>query len=1172
MSPSNLAAALPITPENALTIAASPEHSVWVNASAGTGKTNILTRRVLSLLLHGNHPSRILCLTYTKAAAAEMAERIHAQLGGWISLDRRDLVEKLSEIVGRAEVTDAMVRRARTLFAECLEVPDGLKVQTLHGFCQSILQRFPLEAGLIPHFQVAEERRAADLLQQSIKEILLRVKAGEPIAQSLEQLSLLLSGEDSLQQLLQKILGKKHILQRGIDQYGGLDTILQQTAHALEINPQEKTEQIVARICGECDETALRQAADAMLRAGTASEIKDATELMGWLQSDPTLRAEKFEEYSGLFLTKDQTVRKKISNQKSNALWSGTEPALQQEADRILKSIEIIKRQELFEYTRSALIVAQAIFEEYVWQKKRIAALDYDDLISYTLRLLQKPDMAPWVLFKLDGGIDHLLVDEAQDTSLEQWQIIQLLTEEFFAGEGMKKGVSTIFVVGDPKQSIFSFQRADPRALAKMQSYFRDRIFDARQELQIVPLSYSYRSVPAVLEMVDSVFSLGEAKPGVLYFEESTGAKLSVTGEDVLRHVAKRQDAPGLVEIWPVAEKEKSDDAKPWQIPNQRIDTLDAESKLAETIADTIQQWLQRGEMLAANPYARRDKARPIEPGDIMILLRRRHKKFVAAITRALKRRNIPLAGVDRLILSQHIAVMDLTSLGKFLLLPEDDLNLASVLKSPLLQWPADRAEELLFALSYNRGETSLWQKLQERRNDDPIYAKSYDYLLSLYNKVDRLKPFELYSEVLGPLGGRKAMEARLGHECLDPIDEFLNLTLAVGQHTQSLQEFIDWLSLDETEIKRDQNRGRPTEVRIMTVHASKGLQAPIVFLPDTTGLPHTDNRLQDLLADEDRHILLWPPYKAAIQGMYAEYLYENTKAKAAEEYRRLLYVALTRAEDRLYIAGYGSVKDNSWYDLIHKSAMAMLSDNRAQPITLDFPQQQWGGNGFRIGASPLAQFVKNIAPVKLPARLPDWLQAPIASEYKPLQVLIPSHPLLTEPASTSPIISNAYGQQRGRIIHRLLQSLPETDPDSWRQAAERYLAQPVLNLTAEEQADISRETLHLISNPVFRDYFGPNSRAEVPLSGHIGDYVVHAQIDRLVLLPDKVKILDYKTNRPIPQNIGDVPEVYLRQMASYQALVERIYPQKTVETALLWTAKPLLMPLPADILAKYRP
>ena len=753
-------------------------------------------------------------------------------------------------------------------------------------------------------------------------------------------------------------------------------------------------------------------------------------------------------------------------------------------------------------------------------------------------------------MFKLDGGLDHILIDEAQDTNPEQWQIAAALCEEFFAGEGARGQHRTIFAVGDVKQSIFSFQGADPQEFLKMRNHFQERVSAANRPWEIVPLDISFRSTEPVLRAVDAIFAGANAQDGV-----------ALDGGGI-RHVAHRAGQSGLVELWPpvAPEKDDCDDDGALPIARRRLD--EPRARLASAIAATIRRWLNKGEMLPA-------RGRPIRPGDVMVLVRRRNE-FVGELLRALKKHDIPVAGADRLILTQQLAVADLIALGRFLLNPGDDLTLATVLKGPLF----DIGEEALFELAHGRGETALWDRLRQLAHSDARLRTAAERLGALLARVDFTPPYEFYAEILGAEGGRRALARRLGPEAEDPVEEFLGLALAYErEHAPSLQGFLRWLATGDTEVKRDFAARQRDEVRVLTAHGAKGLEAPIVFLPDTMALPKPPDAL---LWTKEGELPLWCPRADFAVAPYAKEK-GALRQRQIDEYRRLLYVALTRAEDRLYICGWQTRQKPSetcWYQLCRDGVAGI-----AAPFDFDatglIGRDGWQGAGLRLESrqSALPKQEACAPEVQLHSPLPGWVRNPSPREPDPPRPLIPSRPAGEEPAVLSPLALGGRDRfKRGLLVHRLLQSLPELPAADRDAAARRFLASPAHGLDAAERDDLRRETLAILDHPDFAPLFGPGSQAEVPLVGLVDGHAVSGQIDRLVVAEDRVLIVDYKTLRPPPATEAEVAPLYLRQIAIYRAALARLYPRHDIRCALLWTEGPRLMPITPERLAAYLP
>ncbi len=1135
-----------LQPEIAQRGASDPAVSAWVAASAGTGKTKVLTDRVLRLMLAGTAPEKILCITFTKAAAAEMAIRIGHTLGRWATLEDGDLSLALADLNG--ERPDRQTQnRARRLFAQVLDAPGGMKIQTIHALCQSLLRRFPLEAGLPPHFALLDERTSAELMAESRQRILR--DPGLFVGPALAEVAGLVNAE-AFGELMLELSRQRGQLSRLREEQGGVELLIAAVRAHLGLAPGEDRVAVLRTASGESafDRRALMGAAEALLD-GSKTDIQRGEALADWLAFSEEKRAQGLEAYAKAFLTADGGIRKTLVTKKTEEGYPGTAEALAAEAGRVLAVVERCKAAAVAEATGALLTVGTALVEAYEAEKRRRALLDYDDLILRTAELLKRTGIAPWVLYKLDGGIDHILIDEAQDTNPEQWEVVSSLSEEFFAGSGASDAERTLFVVGDEKQSIFSFQRADPAAFSRMRAHYDGRIAEAEKTLREVALTISFRSTAAVLDAVDAVFSRGDARDG-LASEES----------EALRHLPFRRGAGGLVEIWPPVGPEAGEEGEAWSPPTRQSSGDDPAARLAGRIADTVHGWIARGEILEA-------RGRPIHAGDILVLVRTRNRFFVELV-RALKARGIDVAGVDRMVLTHQLAAMDVIALADFLLLPEDDLTLATILKGPLI----GLSEEELFSLAHGR-PGHLWPALRAAADRKPAFRAAADYLSGLLSEVDFLAPHELFSRVLetpcpaDPVSGRRAILSRLGEEAVDPLDELLALALAyeIGQ-PPSLQRFLHWLAAGEADIKREMEQGQLRRVRIMTVHGAKGLQAPIVILPDTMSAPRKSPAI--LWPDDMLPVPLWPP-RRALEDPASRVARERANHRRDQEYRRLLYVALTRAEDRLYICGHhGSQAPAAgcWYELCHDGLAELTGvERRVDPgfdgeiLRYHLPQTE-------------AVEVPRIIDIVTAPGLPDWARLPPPPEPDPPRPLTPSRPSADEPAVRSPFGDDGRRFRRGLITHTLLQTLPDLDPSARRPAAERYLARPVHDLTAEQQADITDETLAVLETPGLATLFGPGSLAEVPVVGLVNGRAVSGQIDRLLVTDDEVLIVDFKSNRPPPEDAEDTPPVYLGQMAAYRAVLREIYPNYPVRAALLWTDGPRLMALDSALLDRWAP
>lgn len=1132
-------------------LAADPGASAWVTASAGTGKTHVLTDRVLRLLLLDCPPERILCLTFTKAAAAEMANRLHERLGVWAVAGDVDLGQALADLTGSSTAPGDM-KLARRLFARVLDTPGGLKVQTIHSFCEALLRRFPLEARLAPHFKVMEDRQAAEILRSALEQVLLR-DAQEP-APLVAELTALVD-QQTFSNLMAALLADRGRLQRLLDRPGGIDGLLGEIRRILGLTEGEDEGAILSAAAtpANFDGPALVRVADLMLRGGKL-ECRHGQDIADW-HGAPENRVAGFDAYLSGFFTKNGQ-----GPTYANPLTKKTLAAMPEAADILHEEstrLEAVRRRRnaarIAAATALLLRLGARLIAAYAHEKQHHALLDYDDLVLKAGFLLSEGSSTDWVLYKLDGGLDHILIDEAQDTNPEQWHVVQTLADEFFTGEGAYEDTDnsplatgrTLFAVGDVKQSIYSFQRADPAAFQAMRDHFSARIGAAKRRWRPVELALSFRSTPAVLEAVNAVFADPLARDGLIFGDDET-----------VRHIPNRADEAGTVEIWLTEQPPEAEDQPVWALPTTQLYADSPAARLADRIADQIEQWLARDEMLEA-------RGRRVGPGDILILVQRR-ATFVETMVRALKRRGIPVAGVDRMVLTEQLAVMDLIALGHFLLLPDDDLNLAVVLKGPLIGWD----DEQLYALAHDRAG-SLWRALRDRPEDT-----AYQMLAALLAQVDFKPPFELFAELLGAGGGRRKILGRLGLDANDPINEFLDLALSYERdHAPSLQGFLYWLERGETQIKRDLEQGQ-NQVRVMTVHGAKGLEAPIVFLADTVRVPDKTPSLLWPTSETDptdaapfgSPAPLWAPIRAMEEGVMQQARADAEQARD-REYRRLFYVALTRAADRLYICGFEGKtgrKAHCWYDMAWRALAALPAITKPAALM----------GGMRLSSAQAKDAPVSEAAV-IPERreLPDWAGRPAPMEPVPPRPLAPSRPEDTEPSVASPLADDGRARfQRGNHIHRLLQTLPDQAEAGREAAATRYLALPAHVLDPAQQREVLAETMAVLRHPDFAPIFGPGSRAEVPLTALLSGRVVSGQVDRVLITDSEILVIDYKTNRPPPFKVADVEPVYLRQLAGYRAVLKEIYPEKTVRCALLWTDGPHLMAIDGDILSAHAP
>ncbi|MBN9079202.1 MAG: double-strand break repair helicase AddA [Rhizobiales bacterium 65-79] len=1145
-------------------VASDPENSAWVSAHAGSGKTHVLAQRVIRLLLDGAEPGKILCLTYTKAAAANMSNRVFAELGAWTALGDEELAEAIRKVEGRAPGRERLTR-ARRLFAAALETPGGLKIQTIHAFCEAILHRFPLEANIAGHFEMLDAQMESALVAEARRDLLTGIGVGEDagLAGAFE-LVLSIAGESGLDGLLNEIVARRDDLRAFIDAAvgGSFEALFAEFG----FRPEDTPEGLAAAAWPDpyFDAALAGLMETRATTAGKTTATNFAAELKALCaEADPQSRLGKL---CRCFLTKDGPGLKAKSTR--NILAKGVAehfPEFAGEFERfagaLLALSDRVALLRMLEATRAALVIADVLIGRYERLKAARGFLDFNDLIRRTVHLLARSDVGPWVQYKLDRGIDHILIDEAQDTSPEQWQVVGKMAAEFFTGMSARDNIRrTIFAVGDEKQSIYSFQGADPESFALSGYEFSRQVAGVEGRFEKVRLQRSFRSTEDVLTAVDRVFSIEETRKGLTRDEEE------------IVHTTIRDGEPGYVEIWPLVEPTVVAEPDDW---TAAIDHASAPSvKLADEIAATVRQWIDAGEVIEG-------KGRRLTPGDVLVLVRKRDR-FVNALSRALKERGVAVAGADRLSLPGHIAVQDLVALGRVALQPGDDLSLAALLKSPVF----GLGEEQLFSLAHDRGRQSLLSALRARSGDDAKLAWIVGRL-DLWRNEAAFKPvFEFYAGILARDGVRSAMIARLGPAAGEILDEFLSFCLAVERTgLPGLESFLATLESAGPDIKREMDQKRD-EVRIMTVHSAKGLEAPVVFLVDGGSRPFSDSHLPRLIPYTPQNGgwegkgFLWRASSDLANGV-SQTVNAALKEKAEEEYRRLLYVGMTRAEDRLVVCGYrGKMKphDGIWHNLVSRalSGMPESAIRRHPAADRDVIRHQVSGTRAVPAEPASAQEEKPSPPVfeKLPG-LPEGfgeeLPRPLSPSGASLLIGEPDEPEL--PATAASALDReaapSFAIERGLAMHRLLQTLPDIPQDGREAAARRYLARIGAAWREEDRDRAWAAVSSILDDSRYAPIFAPGSRAEISVMGTLDirgrPRTISGKIDRLAISESEVLLVDYKTDRRPPADASEVPQAYLLQLALYRALLRPLYPDRPVSAALLFTEAPRLVPLPAE-------
>ncbi|MDC1229336.1 double-strand break repair helicase AddA [Octadecabacter sp.] len=1100
--------------------AADPTRSTWLSANAGSGKTRVLTDRVARLLLDGTKPENVLCLTYTKAAASEMQNRLFKRLGEWAMMPADELRDQLVDMGATAIVDGAYLANARKLFAAAIETPGGLKIQTIHSFCAGILRRFPLEAEVSPQFKEMEDRAAAMLRQDVLDD--MATSQADIVAQFAKYYT-----SADITQFLAAITGRRAAFLT------------------------KKSDDDLARAFGVPAGTTRIDAIDVAFvggEDGLADDLADACK--GTSKTYETFAADlkalnlkssdmgSLEGVFNLFLyAADKTSKSRNWPQsrhtKAVEAVAHIIDDIHAWMDRTADAHDYLCRINALEKTRALFAFATPFVTAYEAKKMERAALDFDDLISKAKALLEDPAVAQWVLFRLDGGVDHVLVDEAQDTSPDQWDIVRLLTQEFSTGVGANPDrARTVFVVGDKKQSIYSFQGADPEGFDRMKDHFAGELSKVEKTLQDSELLYSFRSSDAILQLVDQTFQ-GDMADGL---------------GDRIKHIAFKGDMPGRVDVWPMIEPSEKPEEREWDDPLDLKGRTNNKVVLAQQIASEIKR-MMNDETLPVKVQGIWSR-RKITPGDFLILVQGRGNGIFDEVIAACKSAELEIAGADRLKLGGELAVQDIAALLQFLALQDDDLSLAAALKSPLFGW----SEKQLYDLAQPRKKrTTLWEVLRDSQHTDTL-----EILHDLRNRADFLRPYDLINRLLIRHGGRERLLARLGHEAEDGIDALLSQALGYEQSdVPSLTGFLSWLQTEDITIKRQMDSASD-RIRVMTIHGAKGLEAPIVILPDTTKRKREVRG--DLLAS-DAHVF-WKP-KSDVMPQSLRDVQDDMLDAQDRERRRLLYVAMTRAENWLIVAAAGDDAKNegSWHTTILDAMSDLDSFDHSAPFGPIKRFNRWDWDAGPL--TTVTQTTPRPTPsVTLADTLPDLVEKPTTlspSDLGGAKIL---------PDETH-IDASDLALAWGRMVHLLLEVLPQIDPENWHITASDLIKnQPDAGLIPNQDELIS-ETIKTLTAPDLA-WVWQSGLVEVPISAtlpSLNNQRIFGIIDRLIVTDTDVIAIDYKTNRAVPETADETPDGLVRQLGAYRDGLRQIYPTHRIRTLLLWTKTNTTTELSDDIL-----
>ncbi len=1119
-------------------IASNPNASVWVEANAGSGKTHVLVERVLRLLLSGVLPQNLLCLTYTKAAASEMSLRVSKKLGEWTLMNDEILKKQLTDLTLKIP-SETDLKNAKKLFALTLETPGGLKINTIHAFCESVLHRFVIEANVPLNFSSLDEIKKRQMIEESREKIFaFNLLDKGDVAKSANWLfnnlgdvqinaaiDFAINQTSFLSEVLKDIKGAKARLKKLVkyDENDTIENLDKEILNSSLFPPKDYID--VFAVCAP-NETQNRFE-DKLAKI----DVKNPN-------IDLILKA---------FLNADFSVPKSFPKADYKKALGGLGEKLLAEAQR-LETICKKKKTALLVIRSCAFIdVLGAVFSDYSKQKTALSLLDFDDLIKKTSDLFNSKNMA-WVLYKLDANISHILVDESQDTNEEQWKIVKKLCEEFFVGSSSKEENRTIFAVGDKKQSIFSFQGAKPILFSETGMEIKLKAKNVKKDFYNVELKASFRTLPNILNAVDLICQQKEIANALLSENQN------------IIHESARVDKGGKIILWePIKQSEIELPKNRWPLEKDNLKLINAPKMLAERIVNNIENWLKN-----KRPLAQRGRA--IKESDILILVQKRNVLF-HEIIRALKKKNIKTPGSDKLLLSSHIVVLDLLALADILLNPNDDLNLAAILRSPLFEV----SEDELFKIAHNRNKTSLWQSLK----NSPILSakKAFKDLNQWRNRLDFDRPYELFAQILYAKGGLKKYHTRLGSEVDDVIFEFLDFALAHENDRQpSLQGFLDFMRQSEIFIKRNLSE-KDAGVRIMTVHGAKGLEAPIVILADAVSTPdiRKSNKLINFI-NQPNGVSLVHSSKKEDYCENSIFLYEENINSEKQEYWRKLYVAMTRAEDELYVTGALSKTgkiENSWYGAI-KNALkgdCIISEMQGEDISpeiITFPK-----NLEKI--IPLKIKEEEIKKPFFPVKIKEYITPKATEIIRPSLAYDKSEEIFEINISLK--IDADLARKKGISLHVLLEHLPKIEKNKQKDIAKRAL-EILLPNEKPLYDEIINQALDILNSEKTSFLFGKNSRAEMPFlfdaKKNNNQIKIAGRFDRIIIEENKVLLIDFKSDNNPPTLEQDINEQYLTQMGLYYLAGEKLFPDKKIEIAIFWTSNQNFMPISKNEIKKH--
>ena len=1052
------------------------KHSIWVEANAGTGKTKILIDRVLCLLLNNIHPNKILCLTFTKAAAAEMKMRLLDKLSSWSIMPEQDLIIEIKAL----GFNNKYINRAKHLLSIVMQTNNQMNIQTMHSFCHDLLLKFPIESGISPYFNIIDESDKEQLLEQAWNEIIgnnYNDNDKNIIKPSILYLAAL-NSELELKQIIKNIINQKNKINLEQD-------FLNKIANILHLTPNQLNYQDYVRHICKPNAFIINnlQLIITLFKASNKKTLINYAQITeNWLNHSINQRITNLQEYLSIYITKQGKLRKLERFIENDHITI--------EQNRIAIIYNKLLAIQIYESTSHLFIVAQKIMQQYTKIKNKICSIDFDDQILHVNNLLN--DLTPaWILSKLDNQFEHILVDEAQDLNPQQWKIIDFFVTEYFS---YPEKQATLFIVGDRKQSIYSFRGSSQYEFDKRFYIYKKLAQQYKFSFKKISMNVSFRSQNNILQLVDKVFTDARAKQGVLNTKDS------------LKHYSYTNDNNGEITIMPLCYHDYTqhndylDESAEYKIDNQEL--------TAKNIAQHINNILQNDQ---------------IEPKDILVLVRNR-SSIVDYLCKYLKNFSIPTCSIDNSNINKESVIQDIIVVIKTILLPEDDFSITCLLKGPFIGFNEDQ----IFDLAFKRGNKTIWQQIQKNKSDHLIYQQAYNFITTII-KQKHCNPYKFICYLLETMSGYDKLIYYFGEHIIDSINELLNLALYYEQNfCISLEGFVHWLNNNETSRSNARDLSR-NAVQIMTVHGTKGLQAKIVFLADANRNNSIHNQDKKLILHNDVFFYLT---NSTLINSIPEINYQQQENNRQEN-NRLLYVALTRAAQSLYIYGWNEkITANSWYDLINNN---ITNTNNTLPIITN--------NSNKITCKKTQAI-----------DMPQWLhEAPSINNNN--QYYYKNY---TTIANTISLLNNKLliKQQIGLLTHRLFElcyhvnSIDKIANDLQKEFL--LLSPEIINNTVQKVKNI-------MLNEKFSFIFQHKIKKEVSLAAIINNKIVNYRIDHLVFHNNFIYIVDFKTSDNISDNKW---QDYIQQMSNYWHIINKIHNDKTILCFIMFTMHNKLVPI----------